>query len=142
MSDPNLDRLQSLPHGPEFRFLDSITELDPGVFGRATYKVRGDEAFLKGHFPGNPLFPGVLLVEAAAQLVGTIAQTDPSRTASSLLKLAAIRNAKFKGTVLPGQTILLEARLTGRLGPAIQGEARAFVETNEIMTCQVTLSGS
>ena len=69
--------LDTLPHGPEFRFIDALTQLEPGKSGSGEYKVRGDEPFLRGHFPGQPIFPGVLLVEAAAQLAGTVAQSDP-----------------------------------------------------------------
>ena len=68
-SDAAAKALAGLPHGPEFRFLDSILELDPGKTGSGEYRVRGNEQFLRGHFPGQPLFPGVLLIEAAAQLV-------------------------------------------------------------------------
>jgi len=73
----NTDALQAalkfLPHGPEFRFLDRLTSLDPGRSGAGEYRVRGDEPFLRGHFPGQPIFPGVLLAEAAAQLAGVVA---------------------------------------------------------------------
>src|SRR5882724_171753 len=69
--------LNSLPHGPEFRFLDRLLSLEPGQSGVGEYTVRGDEPFLRGHFPGQPMVPGVVLVEAAAQLAGTIAQSDP-----------------------------------------------------------------
>ena len=69
--------LKFLPHGAEFRFIDRLTNLNPGENGAGEYTVRGDEAFLRGHFPGEPIFPGVLLVEAAAQLAGVVAQSDP-----------------------------------------------------------------
>ena len=59
-----------LPHGPEFRFLDRVLSLTPGKEGTGEYRVRGDEPFLRGHFPGDPILPGVLLIEAAAQLAG------------------------------------------------------------------------
>ena len=71
--------LESLPHGPEFRFVDEVVELDAGRSGVGIYRVRGDEAFLAGHFPGDPLMPGVILVEAIAQLAGVVAQCDPER---------------------------------------------------------------
>ena len=69
--------LNLLPHGADFRFLDRLTKLDPGQSGAGEYRVRGDEPFLRGHFPGEPMFPGVLLAEAAAQLAGVVAQSDP-----------------------------------------------------------------
>ena len=59
--------LDLLPHGSEFRFLDRLLSLEPGKSGAGEYAVRGDEPFLRGHFPGRPMMPGVLLVEAAAQ---------------------------------------------------------------------------
>ena len=70
--------LSLLPHGPEFRFVDRLISLDPGKQGSAEFTLRGSESFLRGHFPGEPSFPGVLLVEAAAQLAGIVAQSDPA----------------------------------------------------------------
>ncbi|MFA6547132.1 MAG: beta-hydroxyacyl-ACP dehydratase, partial [Limisphaerales bacterium] len=80
MNDPDTlaQALAFLPHGPEFRFVDRLTVLEPGVRGEGEYTVRGDEPFLRGHFPGDPMMPGVLLVEAAAQLAGIVAQSDPN----------------------------------------------------------------
>ena len=72
------DAMASLPHGPEFRFLDKVSRLVPGQEAAAEYRVRGDEFFLRGHFPGDPIFPGVLMIEAAAQLAGIVAQSDPA----------------------------------------------------------------
>src|SRR5256885_164497 len=111
MSDIKNRALASLPHGPEFRFLDRLTALVPGVSGTADYKVRGDEPFLKGHFPNAPLFPGVLLVEAAAQLAGTVAQSDPVLPSMPGLKLTALRNIKILGSATPGEVIHFEARI-------------------------------
>ena len=97
--------LSALPHGPEFRFLDRLVELVPGQRGVGEYAVRGDEVFLRGHFPGEPLMPGVLLVEAAAQLAGVVAQSDPRVPPLRALKLTAIRQAKILGSATSGQVI-------------------------------------
>ena len=105
-SDEDLQRaLGRLPHGAEFRFIDRLTQLDPGHSGRGEYLVRGDEPFLRGHFPGEPMFPGVLLAEAAAQLAGVVAQSDPQILPLKNLKLTALRQAKILGTARPGETI-------------------------------------
>ena len=114
MSDPLTQALAALPHGPEFRFLDQVTALDPGRSGSGEYRVRGDEEFLRGHFPGDPLLPGVLLVEIAAQLAGVVAQSDPGVPPLPDLRLTAIRQAKILGAVRPGERVLVSARVVGR----------------------------
>ena len=133
--------LEHLPHGPEFRFLDVLTQLDPGRSGRGEYRVRGDELFLRGHFPGDPLMPGVLLVEAAAQLAGVVAQSDPAIAPLPGLRLTALRNVKILGSARPGETMQLEARITGRLGQLIQAQATASVNGQMVLTADLVLSG-
>src|SRR5437870_4616041 len=112
-----------LPHGPEFRFLDRLTALDGGKAGEGEYWVRGDEPFLRGHFPGDPVFPGVLLAEAAAQLAGVVAQSDPNIPPLQELKLTALRNVKITGTARPGEMIRIRAEVMGRLGNLVQAKA-------------------
>jgi 3-hydroxyacyl-[acyl-carrier-protein] dehydratase len=141
MNDPLADALNSLPHGPEFRFLDRITALEPGKSGAGEYTVRGDEHFLRGHFPDTPLMPGVLLVEAAAQLAGIVAQSDPVIPPLKNLRLAAIRGAKILGAVQPSQMIYLEAQVTGRMGGLVQAQATARVNGRVILQTEVVLSG-
>ncbi len=133
--------LQNLPHGPEFRFVDRLLNLDPGKSGVGEYSVRGDEPFLRGHFPGDPIFPGVLLVEAAAQLAGIIAQCDPAIPPLPGLKLTAMRAIKILGTARPGETMRIEAQITGRLGNLIQARASVTVNGQLIMQGDLTLSG-
>jgi 3-hydroxyacyl-[acyl-carrier-protein] dehydratase len=133
--------LAALPHGPEFRFLDRLTALDPGRSGAAEFRLRGDEAFLRGHFPGDPLMPGVLLLEAAAQLAGVVAQSDPAIPPLAGLKLTALRQAKILGSARPGQTVHLTAKIDGRMGPLIQASAEARVEGTVVLQAAVTLSG-
>jgi 3-hydroxyacyl-[acyl-carrier-protein] dehydratase len=141
MSDPLDQALQQLPHGPEFRFVDRLTRLDPGRFGTGEYAVRGDEPFLRGHFPGQPILPGVLLVEAAAQLAGTVAQSDPAIAPLPGLKLTAMRGIKILGTARPGETVQLEAQITARLGNLIQARASASVNGVIVLQGELTLSG-
>lgn len=134
--------LNLLPHGAEFRFIDRLTRLEPGKSGEAEYRVRGDEPFLRGHFPGEPIFPGVLLVEAAAQLAGVVAQSDSKISPLAGLKLTALRNVKILGTAKPGETISLEAKITGRLGNLVQAQATAHVGGQVALTAELTLSGA
>jgi 3-hydroxyacyl-[acyl-carrier-protein] dehydratase len=133
--------LASLPHGPEFRFLDRLVSLEPGQAGVGEYTVRGDEPFLRGHFPGQPLFPGVLLVEAAAQLAGTVAQSDPQIPPMPGLKLTALRAVKILGTAKPGDVIRLEAVVSGRLGNLVQARTTAAVDGSLVLRAELTLSG-
>jgi len=133
--------LSLLPHGAEFRFIDRLTSLNPGQTGAGEYTVRGDEPFLRGHFPGEPIFPGVLLAEAAAQLAGVVAQSDPKISPLKNLKLTALRNVKILGTARPGETILLEATIAGRLGNLVQAQATARLGGMTILTVELTLSG-
>jgi 3-hydroxyacyl-[acyl-carrier-protein] dehydratase len=141
MSDLLTQALGNLPHGAEFRFVDRLLNLDPGKSGAGEYTLRGDEIFLRGHFPGQPLFPGVLLVEAAAQLAGIVAQCDPVVPAMRGLKLTALRTVKILGTAKPGEVISLEARITGRLGNLIKAEATASANGRVVMKGELTLSG-
>jgi 3-hydroxyacyl-[acyl-carrier-protein] dehydratase len=135
------EALSFLPHGPEFRFIDRLVKLEPGKSGAGEYRVRGDEPFLRGHFPDEPIFPGVLLVEAAAQLAGVVAQSHPDIPPLAGLKLTAMRNVKITGTARPGEEIRLEARITGRLGNLVQAEASATVKGREVLQADLVLSG-
>jgi len=141
--NPSLETaLQALPHGREFRFIDRLIALVPGRSGTGEYVVRGDETFLRGHFPGAPLFPGVLLVEAGAQLAGAVAQSDTSVPAIQGLKLAGIKSARFYGSAVPGALIRVEALVTARLEGVVQAETSAYVGEAQLMSAVVTLAGA
>jgi 3-hydroxyacyl-[acyl-carrier-protein] dehydratase len=134
--------LSSLPHGPEFRFIDEITELVPGSSANAVWKLKGDEEFLRGHFPGAPLMPGVLMIEALAQLGGILIQTRPGETPLKNLRLTAVRQIKILGSNTPGQSIHLSGILQGMLDTLgqVSGEIRDDTG-NVIVTGAVTLAG-
>jgi 3-hydroxyacyl-[acyl-carrier-protein] dehydratase len=108
---------------------------------QANTRLRGDEPFLRGHFPNQPLMPGVLLIEGAAQLAGTVAQSDPQIPPMRGLKLTAIRGAKILGCGSTGETIHFEARVVGRMGNLVQAHATAEVDGRVVLQTELTLSG-
>ena len=142
MSDALIEALRHLPHGREFRFVDRLLELDPGKRGAGEYLVRGDEEFMKGHFPGEPMVPGVILVEAVAQLAGIVAQSDPDVPPLPGLKLTAIRAAKILGTATPGQILHLFAEITGRMGNLVQARGSVEVGGRVLLQADVALAGA
>ena len=116
--------LLGLPHRPPFRFIDAILEIEPGVAARGTKTFEPGEAFFAGHFPGNPIVPGVILTEALAQLSGLVAAAAEPGAA---YLLSAIRQMKFFQPVQPEQTLDLATRMTGNLGPLLQFDVSAKV---------------
>lgn len=133
--------MRSLPHGSEFRFVDRLVSLTPGKAGVGEFTLRGDEYFLRGHLPGNPIMPGVLMAEAAAQVAGMVAQEDPARPRWPQLKLAALRAVKISGAVRPGDTLRIEAVIVTVLGDMIQAHAFGAVAGVKVLSAEVTLSG-
>ena len=120
----NRDEIKTyLPHREPMLLVDDIT-LD-GEWADAHYPVTGEEFFLKGHFPGNPVVPGVITCEiieqSCALLLGDLLK---GRTAF----YAGIDNVKFKSAVHPGDTLHVRARVTQQRGLLIFTEAKAFVE--------------
>ena len=134
--------LASLPHGPEFRFLHEVTALVPGKSGEATYRISGEEDFLKGHFPGQPIWPGVILLEAIAQLGGVVAQSDPALAKLADVRLTSVKNAKILGTATPGETLVITAQVEGRMGPLIQISGSVTAPAGKICSAMVMLSGT
>ena len=135
------EALQSLPHGPEFRFVDELTSLEPGRTATGKYTLQSDAHFLKGHFPSHPIMPAVLMVEAIAQVAGIAAQTDPEIAALPDLRLTAIRAVKIYGAANPNEVLLIEATIQGRMGNLIQASGKVTVEGRTLAEGQVTLSG-
>ena len=134
--------LSSLPHGTEFRFIDEIVELIPGVSAKAMWKLKGGEEFLRGHFPGAPLMPGVLMIEALAQLGGILIQTRPGEAPLRNLRLTAVRQIKILGSITPGQSLHLSGALQGMLGNLGQVSGEICDDAgNVILTGAVILAG-
>jgi 3-hydroxyacyl-[acyl-carrier-protein] dehydratase len=112
------DPIGLLPHRPPFRFVDAVDELVPGQRVRARYRVTGDEAFLAGHFPGNPILPGVIQLEALAQ-AGAVALLSDERYAGSLPLFGGVEDVRWRRRVRPGDELQLEVvmdRLSARGG--------------------------
>jgi 3-hydroxymyristoyl/3-hydroxydecanoyl-(acyl carrier protein) dehydratase len=112
MSHPDslVQALSFLPHGPSFRFVDELVEMVPGVSATARWTLKGDEAFLEGHFPGHPLLPGVIMIESLAQLGGVLAQSDRGDNPLKNVRLTAVRQFKILGSIPPGQTLTIHAK--------------------------------
>jgi len=134
--------LSALPHGSEFRFIDELVELIPGVSAKAVWKLKGGEEFLRGHFPGAPLMPGVLMIEALAQLGGILIQTRPGEAPLRNLRLTAVRQIKILGSITPGQSLHLSGALQGMLGNLGQVSGEICDDAgNVILVGAVTLAG-
>ena len=132
------ERIESiLPHRPPFLLIDEVVELTPGVGAAARKHVREDEWYLRGHFPGRPVMPGVLIVEALAQ-TGAIAVLSEEENRGRLALFAGIDDCRFKRIVTPGDTLSLRCDLEKVRGPIGRGKAEARV--GDELACRATLT--
>jgi 3-hydroxyacyl-[acyl-carrier-protein] dehydratase len=115
-----------LPHRDPFLLLDEVVELEPGVRVVARKLVRADEWYLSGHFPGRPIMPGVLIVEAMAQ-TGAVAVLADEANRGKLALFAGIDDVRFKRIVEPGDELELTCELERVRGPIGRGRATATV---------------
>ena len=121
--------LKCLPHRYPFLLLDRVLELDPGARIHALKNVTINEPFFQGHFPGRPVMPGVLIVEAMAQAGGILAlRTANECTDGKLPLFRGIEKAKFRRTVIPGDQLHLHARVVRRRQALWTFEAEARVD--------------
>ena len=128
------DPLSCLPHGLSFRFIDRILEISPGERIVALKNVTSNEPHLQRHLPGNPIMPGVLLLEAMAQTAGLLLP------AGSSAFLAQIKEARFRRPIIPGDQIRIEAtRLTG-LGTLHRFEVKASVNGAPVAEAEIVLA--
>jgi 3-hydroxyacyl-[acyl-carrier-protein] dehydratase len=116
-----------LPHRDPFLLIDEVVELQPGARVVARKSVRPDEWYLEGHFPGRPIMPGVLIVEAMAQ-AGAVAVLAEEENRGRLALFAGIDDVRFKRLVQPGDVLDLTCDLERVRGPVGKGRATAHVD--------------
>ena len=129
-----------LPHRPPFMFVRQVLRCQPGQIAECSSIFRRDDPMLAGHFPGNPLVPGVILTEALAQTAGIAAASAFREDARPLFLLSAIRGMKFFSAVRPEEEIVLRAEKLGQVGELFQFKVRASVSEKVVAEGQLVLS--
>lgn len=129
--------MEIIPHRPPFLLIDTIEEMEVGVRAVGKKCVSMNEPFFVGHFPGNPVMPGVLIIEALAQ-VGAVAMLSKDEMRGKTAYFTGINNAKFRQMVLPGDVLMLETEILKVKGPIGIGKCTATVEGKKV--CEAELS--
>ncbi|MFI3208762.1 MAG: 3-hydroxyacyl-ACP dehydratase FabZ [Eubacteriales bacterium] len=128
---------QIIPHRHPFLLVDYIEDYKPGEYAIGYKCVTYREEFFKGHFPQEPVMPGVLTIEALAQ-VGAVAILSLEENKGKLAYFAGINKCKFKGKIVPGDKVELETKIIKRKGPIGVGEAIARVEGKLVVSAELT----
>lgn len=131
--------MEIIPHRQPFLLIDTIEELEPGVKAVGKKCVSYNEPFFAGHFPGEPVMPGVLIVEALAQ-VGAVAILSQPDFKGKIAYFGAINSAKFKKKVVPGDVLMLETEIIKMKGPIGIGSAKAYVEGKLAVQAELTFA--
>ena len=128
-----------LPHRYPFLLVDRIEEMEPGVRAVGYKNVTANEPFFQGHFPEYPVMPGVLLIEALAQ-VGAVAILTQEENKGKIAFFGGIKNARFKKQVIPGDKVELSCELITMKGPLGIGKAVATVDGKVAVTAELSFA--
>lgn len=121
------DEIQNIiPHRAPFLLIDRVDELEPGIFAKGVKMVSGNEFYFQGHFPAEKVMPGVLIIEALAQM-GAVAILSLEENKGKIAYFGGINQAKFKKKVVPGDALELETRIVKSKGSVGIGQAIARV---------------
>lgn len=131
--------MEMIPHRHPFLMIDTIEELLPGVRAVAKKCVSYNEPFFAGHFPGEPVMPGVLIIEAMAQ-AGAAAILSRPENKGKTAYFAGINNAKFKRKVVPGDVLTLELEIIKEKGPIGVGKGTAKVDGKLAASAELTFA--
>ena len=136
----NSNQIQEiLPHRYPFLLVDRILECEPGVKAKGIKCVSADELQFLGHFPGQHVMPGVLIIEALAQ-TGAVAILSKEENKGKLALFGGIKMAKFKRQVIPGDVLELNCEIIASKGPVGIGKAEAFVDGKLAVTAELTFA--
>lgn len=131
--------MEIIPHRQPFMLVDTIEELEEGKRAVGKKCVSYNEPFFAGHFPGEPVMPGVLIIEALAQ-VGAVAILSLPENKGKTAYFGAINSAKFKGKVTPGDVLMLETEIIKSKGPIGVGSAKAYVDGKVVAQAELTFA--
>lgn len=128
--------MEIIPHRYPFLLVDTIEELEPGVKAVGKKNITMNEPYFQGHFPGNPVMPGVLIIEALAQ-VGAVAMLSLPQMKGKTAYFTGIDGAKFRKKVVPGDTLMLETEIIKAKGPIGVGKAVASVNGTKVAEAEL-----
>lgn len=128
---------QILPHRHPFLLIDYIEDFEPGVSAVGYKCVSFREEFFQGHFPQEPVMPGVLTIEALAQ-VGAVAILSMEENKGKIAYFGGINKCKFRGKIVPGDKVRLETKIIKQKGPVGVGEAVASVDGKVVVSAELT----